>query len=1014
MKIELKQILIDRPFALNDESKLSSILQDYYGKDKYKANLLMFGYKNGLVSALLAGADKAQTYNKYKYELEQNYRCSSTDAEHIVKTWIDCIDDEIIASYERYQKDLSNHTPEKETYEIIEENILEESQRKGSIITVVNEKISPASEIIIDTDYFPCGCGNADFGFKIQGIKKQPKCTSHFAPYYAIVFSLLQLRLNFQKSRAIEFYEKEIAHKALDLSRVYRLQMIILSLIRHNYLDSNCGLPISYDGDMAEIDAALYNINDMAKKIYLLATDDELPNIHINTNKKISVSLDNNADIYIENTDKRISFERNVWFENNIIFNIDLENESHIRVLKELLFDNFGSEYYRFREGQLETIANILNDNTHKVCVMPTGSGKSLIFYFVSILRSCPTFVVSPTEILIDDQMRNLLENHKIDDVFKLNDNHNLEKYVPRNKLIYLTPQTFLNRDLINQLIRLNYKQLIGNVVLDEVHCISNWSHDFRPEYLMLSHNLNSFVDKTGYLCFTATANYTVMRDIQSQLKIKTNQILSPVGITNEDIHFTFVECENNDSITDFAAKDYEKDITNNRILSFVKNENLSTTFYSKLTELSQDVTDRYIHGEDTSYIEFAAEKVKGLIADSEMGIGVNLRSINETFHIGMPISKSEFVQEIGRAGRNHAKGISKVYFLSKQYLKDMPYLLQRTIPIKELLVKLNDLKSTNDIIDTYKLLFCGTEDENKFKELVQNLYSDIANLKEPCRIRVEIDQIHTVNLMMKCLYVIYRLGLIDGWYLVDLSKDNYADFYIDPGKSTTDIKRSKEVTINYLRSMGDFNRAIREIKNVDSIPTLIDAYLNWYYEQFLYHHREQMLDMYEFLNHYKDKEDTVIFQAISNYFSLSLLSIEKDAAAINKMSMKDIGIYALSDVQESVADSIGWSIENEYSYRQDYFLFCYNIKSYNDVNISRLTRVLSGGGDADKVDILSNISEIYELSDDISKMQIISELCKYFPLGEVINNLYSSIDFDSVYYLILVLCFNKKWGCNK
>ena len=75
---------------------------------------------------------------------------------------------------------------------------------------------------------------------------------------------------------------------------------------------------------------------------------------------------------------------------------------------------------------------------------------------------------------------------------------------------------------------------------------------------------------------------------------------------------------------------------------------------------------------------------------------------------------------------------------------------------------------------------------------------------------------------------------------------------------------------------------------------------------------------------------------------------------------------------------------------------------------------MLSGCGDADKVDILSNISKIYELSDNISKMQIISELCKYFPLGEVINNLYSSIDFDLVYYLILVLCFNKKWGCNK
>ena len=155
--------------------------------------------------------------------------------------------------------------------------------------------------------------------------------------------------INFQKSKAIESYEKGTIHKALDLSRVYRLQMIILSLIRHNYLDANCVLPISYDGDMAEIDAALHNINDMAKKIYLLATKNKLPDIQINSNDKISVSLDNNADIYIENTDKRITFERNMWFENNIIFKIDLKKESHISALEELLIDNFGSEYEHFR-----------------------------------------------------------------------------------------------------------------------------------------------------------------------------------------------------------------------------------------------------------------------------------------------------------------------------------------------------------------------------------------------------------------------------------------------------------------------------------------------------------------------------------------------------------------------------------------------------------------------------------------------------------------------------------------
>ena len=81
---------------------------------------------------------------------------------------------------------------------------------------------------------------------------------------------------------------------------------------------------------------------------------------------------------------------------------------------------------------------------------------------------------------------------------------------------------------------------MISGVILDEIHTISNWSHDFRPDYLMLSFNLLTFADHPRLYGFTATANYRVVKDIKNQLVIPDDSIVIPVELKRTDISFEY------------------------------------------------------------------------------------------------------------------------------------------------------------------------------------------------------------------------------------------------------------------------------------------------------------------------------------------------------------------------------------------------------------------------------------------------------------------------------------------
>ncbi len=339
-----------------------------------------------------------------------------------------------------------------------------------------------------------------------------------------------------------------------------------------------------------------------------------------------------------------------------------------------------------FRPGQREVV-DAVAAGEDVMCVMPTGGGKSLCYQLPSLSKQGTTIVVSPLIALMKDQVDSLkklgIRASLINSSLSASEQTDvLNEMASGNlNLVYVAPERLRNSRFLDAISSVN----INLLAIDEAHCISEWGHDFRPDYSRLGRFRERYLKDVQTIALTATATPMVRDDISAILRLKTPQVFV-TGFARTNLRFSVTH----------AKSDREKD---EELTRYISSQTGTGIIYAatrkRCEELAQWLPEKtrrpigaYHAGLEPAQRQrvqddFMSGKLSAIVATNAFGMGIDKSDIRFVVHYNIPGSLEAYYQEAGRAGRDGKNSECRLMFsYSDRYIQE--FFIENRYPQRE------------------------------------------------------------------------------------------------------------------------------------------------------------------------------------------------------------------------------------------------------------------------------------------------------------------------------------------